>query len=964
MFRRTKLCSSIVVAFGGAVALSGTPAFGQELERVEVTGSAIKRIVSETALPIQTISRKDIEKSGATSTTDLLQRLPAMQNSTSEGSAVGGTTYGFNGVSIHNIGETRTLVLLNGHRVAKLGGQAVTGSLNGVDLNSLPVSAIERIEILTDGASALYGADAVAGVVNFITSKRADEGTMTIGFSNPQHGGAEEFRWNVSRGIGDLAKDGYNLSFALGYDQRGNMAATQRSFAKTGLVSYTDESGELLSVDTGNATSKRSVPANLNLYDAADNPVARINPYLAANGVCPPYHVKSGTSCRYDFTSQLEIYPDRERLNGYLSFDKQLTADLRWSSELLLGKTTSTARIAPPPGEIPVIPGTPAYNTALALAKSQGYYPIGVLPGAGDPALVDTFNPNSMDSNLRFTELGKRTDVNEIQSAHFVTNLDGTVNGIDFSTSWVHSQNKVADSLGGGWASNSGVAALAFNGFNQFLNLGEQTAQGLAAANAAKVVGYWNGGKANLDVLSAQGTKEIGNLPGGPIQLALGVNLMREALKARTSDLLGGKLTYQVDADGNPCSASGKLCTDTVVDQRFGDSGIQPSYNAQRRTFGFFGELGLPVTKALEATTSLRFDRQNDFGNSLNGKLALRYQPSKSVLLRGSFGTGYIAPSLAQINAPLQGFGVTTDTYDCSAAGTPDLQTIANHLTASTGKTVICDSGAQFQQFAEGSSSLKPEKSKQLTFGIAFEPTANTRVGADFWTVHISDQIRQKPEQLVFADPLKYEKYFTVFTDPLTQKRLLAFYQPNENLGKAVFTGIDFSANAVTNLDGARWNSSLIATLMLQSKQQFDNGGKYYSDLAGKDDIDTVAFRWKGKFINTVDVGNWSNTLTVNFQSGYQDSATDPNIETGPNAGNTKDGYRVKVKAFYTLDWDSTFQATKIVGINFGILNVTDKNPPFVFSQGGNYRGQEVGWDGRYFDPRGRTFFLNATAKF
>ena len=129
MFKETKVRSALMLAFGGGLAFAALPSVAQEqLERVEITGSAIKRIASETALPIQVITRKDIEKSGASNTNDLLQRLPAMQNSTVEGSAVGGETFGFGGVSIHNIGETRTLVLLNGHRVAKFGGQAVNTS--------------------------------------------------------------------------------------------------------------------------------------------------------------------------------------------------------------------------------------------------------------------------------------------------------------------------------------------------------------------------------------------------------------------------------------------------------------------------------------------------------------------------------------------------------------------------------------------------------------------------------------------------------------------------------------------------------------------------------------------------------------------------------------------------------------------------------------------------------------------
>jgi len=140
------------------------------------------------------LDKAAIERTGATSVVDLLQRLPTTQGSTRETASVGGGSFGFSGISIHNIGENRTLVLLNGHRLAQFGGQDITGFGAGVDLNSIPVNAIERVEILTDGASALYGSDAIAGVVNFITKRDTTEGDVTVGISHPQHGGAQEKR--------------------------------------------------------------------------------------------------------------------------------------------------------------------------------------------------------------------------------------------------------------------------------------------------------------------------------------------------------------------------------------------------------------------------------------------------------------------------------------------------------------------------------------------------------------------------------------------------------------------------------------------------------------------------------------------------------------------------------------------------------------------------------------------------
>jgi iron complex outermembrane recepter protein len=304
MFRRTKVCSAVLLAMGGGLvwvpALAQAPA-QEATQRVEITGSSIRRIDAETALPVQVIKREDIVKSGATSTVDLLQKLPAIQGSVMEAASVGGQAFGFSSVSLHNLGDTRTLVLLNGRRITQFGGAAVTGFASAVDLNSIPVAAIERIEILTDGASAIYGSDAVAGVVNFITKRNSQEGDISVGYSRPS-GGAKETRFSISKGFGDLDTDGFNALIAFSADKRTKLASIDRDFAKSGLLDFTHK-GKPYRFFLG---SGRGIPANVATLDGRF-----FNPYFLETGECPPNHVLQGEACIFDFTSQLEIYPAR-----------------------------------------------------------------------------------------------------------------------------------------------------------------------------------------------------------------------------------------------------------------------------------------------------------------------------------------------------------------------------------------------------------------------------------------------------------------------------------------------------------------------------------------------------------------------------------------------------------------------------------------------------------------------------
>ena len=168
MFKKSKVCKAVMLALGSGVMLGALPGIATA-QRVEITGTSIKRVEAEGALQVQTLTRADIDRTGAQTTEQLLQTISAMSSSgqTQLSTGVGISTYGTAGVSLRGIGEERTLVLVNGQRLAAFSG----GGGSTVNVNNIPLAAIERIEILKDGASAVYGSDAIAGVVNFILQK-------------------------------------------------------------------------------------------------------------------------------------------------------------------------------------------------------------------------------------------------------------------------------------------------------------------------------------------------------------------------------------------------------------------------------------------------------------------------------------------------------------------------------------------------------------------------------------------------------------------------------------------------------------------------------------------------------------------------------------------------------------------------------------------------------------------------
>lgn len=917
-FKMTRVAAAAACCLAALTAQAQTPA------RVEITGSAIRRIDAESSLPVQVIKREDIARTGATSTVDLLQRLAVVQGSTHEASNVGGNSFGFSGVSLHNIGETRTLVLLNGRRLAQFGGQTLTGSAAAVDLNAIPVSAIERVEVLTDGASAIYGSDAVAGVVNFITRRGGGEGDLTIGASVPE-GGAREKRLSASKGFGNLDRDGWSLVLSGAADKRTQLNATAREFSKSGRMDVEFE-GRSYQAFLG---SPRGIPANVN-----DDNGNLVSPYFLANGSCPTQSVRvfdpgSGTtSCHFDFQTELEIFPIRERKSASASFQAKLGEQHLLTGDLLWSSNQSIARIAPVPGGVNVVAGSALHNEYLL--------PLGIT--------------QTTTAQYRVSDLGKRTSDDKADFQLLSVGAEGTFAGFDYKAALSHSESDVKGNISGYPGSLAFARLLASGVINPFVGPGQQSAAGQQALAATNYVGYWDGGTSKLQSVDLSVSRELATLPGGPLMLGAGLSRYTEKFQSKPSLFSQGLLSDPVagtladPANGRP------------ADVRFGDEAANIPYAADRNVTSAFAELVAPVVKGLEVATAVRFDKYSDVGDSTTGKLSFRWSPSKTFLLRGSVGTGFKSPTVPQLRASLQLFGVTNSPYDC----TPELLQMAQSLGAA-----CRNNGTQYDQFAGGNTQLKPEKSRQATLGFRFEPSPALSFGADLWHVGIRDVFGQITEEEVFANPQRYPGAWTTLKEVSTGNTYLAFNASNQNLGKSFYTGIDIDATSRLKTGLGDWTTTLSATYMLRDSEQLQVDGPYYNPIGDNGQLGYVAFRWQAKASTSLKMGAFTHTLAANYKSGYRDASAD--VERYNAAGELTgefDTIRLKVKPFYTVDWQSQWAFNKHFVATLGVLNLLDKAPPLSLAEGGLNKGQMFGYDDRYADPRGRTVYANLSLKF
>lgn len=925
------LMTSAAVAQEQEQAKAGAP-----LEEVIVTGSAIRRVEAEASLPVQVLDSQAIARTGAASVVDLMQRLPTIQGATVESDAVGAATFGFSGVSVHNIGENRTLVLLNGRRMAQFGGQTLTGFAAAVDLNSIPVSAIQRVEILTSGASALYGSDAVAGVVNFITKDKTLDRDVSARYYAPEDG-AREGGISLSAGIGDYESDGWNVFVALAGDKRDELNSRDRDFADSAIVNF-DYGGQRWTYFNG---SPRNIPANL-VATTGNLAGETVSLELLNGGSCPEGSAPVGAGCYYDYVRNIQLYPERERKNATASLNVKVGEAHNLFVDALWSETKSLSKIAPVPGELAIEVGSALYNQYLAAVTDDEGNPIF---GAADADEDGETDP--IVAPYRAFDLGQRINDDEAKFYHVVAGLEGDLAGWNYDFALSQSESDVKGVISGYPGAIAFNDALASGNIDPLVGPGQQSEAGLAALNAINYHGYWDGGTSRMQTAELRASRELFELPNGkPVMFAAGLSHYREKFQSKPSQFAQANLDDPVA--GTPAAGG-----PGTGDQRFGDAAASIPYSADRKVYGVFTEFVVEPTEWLELTGAARYDDYNDVGSTTNYKASFKITPMQQLLIRGSYGTGFHAPTVPQLNATAQNYGVTANPYDCD----PELAAIAANLGA------ICrPPQTQYDVFAGGNPDLTPEESEQAMIGAVFEFSRQASVGLDYWWVSIEDAFGQIEETEAFANPTTYPDAWTTFTDIGTGTTYLAYNQTNVNTGKEFYSGIDLNADGNWPLGNGKLRMQFVATYMIRNELQLTKDGPYYRNIGSySTPLDLVTFRWTGRLLTSFDIGNWSHTLTANYKSGYRDvETTVDGIDANGDFNGEVADVRLDVDDYYTIDWQSNWQVTDWVQLTVGVLNLFNEDPPLSLTAS-NF---QIGYDARFYDPRGRVLFGQVQFKF
>jgi len=669
----------------------GQDAGEQPIQRVEVTGSSIKRLAAESSLPITTIRAADFAKQGLTTAQDVLNTIPMNQTSTVSSSAVGAGTGGRSSADLRGLGGDKTLVLLNGRRLANHPYFADT-----VDLNIIPIAALERVEVLRDGASAIYGTDAIGGVINFITKRSVKGSALTLeGYEPLRRGGGNEQRINLSGGWGELNRDGYSMFGVLDFHQQSALRAVDRSFSRTGVR---PERGM-------NEISRTTFPANF----FSDNGVAG-NPYFATG--CRPPDTAPATDdpvCEFDYTQYVDNIPKTRQYSAMGKFNRQLTPDHLASLELVFGRSTTESRVAPPP----------LSNIGVTMTSASPYY-----PGAGITPAVAGLTGENLDISWRPTETGGRVSGDSSTTVRLLASLEGTLAGWDYNAGISHSLGKARSSFDGGYVIDQrvidGVGAGILNPF------GPQSAEGAAYLQDSLLLGEYLHARINSSAIDARASRELMTLPAGPLGFAIGAEFRRDRAKYFVNRALASQASSSGAADAQDQSG-------------------------QRSIGAIFSELNVPVIKDLELNFAARYDHYSDVGGSFNPKVALRYQPVQQLLIRSSFNKGFRAPTLFDL------FGPQTTTNSSDSYNDPRLCPDGTAVPGAN-PNIVCDQQQNIR--GGGNPDLRPERSRTWSAGVVFEPLPALTVSADVWNIKLKEQINALAEQTIFGDPVKYQDLF------------------------------------------------------------------------------------------------------------------------------------------------------------------------------------------------------------
>jgi iron complex outermembrane receptor protein len=664
---RMKKLSVALLSSGMVASIATTPAEAQtpqSTEKIEVTGSRVKRVEAEGALPVTVITRDELEASGQTTVAEYMRSI-SFATSGNLRPESGSSAQGFSSIDLRGLGRRRTLVLVDGRRIAK---SPIVG--DAVDMASIPMAAVERIEILTDGASAVYGSDAIGGVVNVILRKNFEGVAVTVGgtkVSGPEDGGD---RQEASALVGVMGDKGRVLMGA---------SMTQRDiiFARH---AYGSAGSQGASSFSNNYFTNRGLSGFI-------APVP--------GGCANPNFYIAGGRCRFDFTQvaadEAELGTKSFFARGEYKINRDWTAFMTQS----VNRVSSFGRYAPVPAELNIVPGSVAHPWH---------------PNFPDPSLRTLVRADqTIDLAHRFSAGGNRDTYTETNLYDTLVGVKGTFKGVDVEVGARKSTSKYVET-GYGFVVRTLAEAEIFSGAYNIFN---------PISTPASVLGRFTtntgrDGKYDQTEQYANATFDLFKLAGGTSRLFVGAERRKEVYEDKFDSL----------------SEAG------VVEGSAGNSAA-----GSRKVTAFSGELVVPVTRQLEGTFAVRHEKYSDYGSDTSPKASIRFQPTQNLVLRGSIGEGFSAPTLPQLTA--------------KPAFSADSIVDERHCLADGNSAAVCATRPTFQvnSLVISNPQLTSEKAKQWSFGGAWDVTPALSVTADVWNTKLDDVIVEvAPQTIVNRD--------------------------------------------------------------------------------------------------------------------------------------------------------------------------------------------------------------------
>ena len=978
-------------------AQDAAPAIAETAENegaaIIVTGSRIKRDPKDSSLPLDIITPDDLSRESINSPEQFISFLSTngngADNLASNSDVVSGAARGGNnGLSAANLrgqGPGSTLILLNGRRVAAhgIGGGAV-------DVNQIPFAAIERIEVLKDGASAIYGTDAIGGVINFIT-KTNFQGLSLTGFTDiTEEGDSPIYRLSATAGYGDLDGQGFNIMGAVSKSWNGVLYGRDRDFVNG------NQPNRGLSVDTrgtpiatifpiaANAifAPSGSILTGVNLTEAgATTPASGGINILDLPGGAGCGSVDGGMAydevlwsipgaryaCSWDTGRAATLQQPLETLT-YFGKATIALGDHRISAEVTGSDADSAKRFSNNQysGNATTLPlyyplnGVTASTYNNIYDRLQAVFPTIGLVGDRTADGVGNYG-RPIAYRWRCITCGPREYETNSKTFRAGMNFEGPLFGDwDYRAGGSYAKSETSSVLGSGYhyrgiftsaaqAVASGVPGAVSGGRDPraptapgatapgivgLLNSGilnpfsvNQTDAALAALNTISAEGVTlYGGQFEVTQFDASISGSLFDLPGGSVKVALGADYRKE--------------TYSFN--GSAAAVSGQP---DIFNVAFDNVNALTPKN--RTVKAVYGELLVPVFEPLEITAAVRLDDYTGFGSTVNPKVSARFSPFDWLMFRGSYNTGFRVPAFNQIfngvtQSPNPTTNALTDPTTCPPTGQINVTPGCNAINPDT--------------LTGGNLNLGPETSKQYSVGVVLQPTSRISASFDFWSIAVDDTIGSLSDRDLLAN-------INDFPDRVFRSGgiITVLDLRSDNIGSRRTQGLEVSLRGGFDALGGSISLGLDGTRLFQKKEKFLPTSPFGSSLVGVFTYGgDLGLKWKHSAFITFEKDDLTLSLSQIFRKGYQNNVL-PSFKNP--VGASRPDYNPQVKDSIIYNMSASYRFTDRFKLTGGIKNLFDTDPPFAITYDSG-SGAGSSWEPRVADPRGRSFTLQAEVKF